>query len=1235
MKPHLGRWSVPVVAGASILALTSPLTATAAPPAAPPPSSAAADGVPAGEHTVTLITGDVVTTRQAPGARAGSGGVVTVRDPDGRPARTRISESNGDLYVYPESALPFVARGILDRQLFNVTDLIADGYDDAHRDRLPLIVSYTEADAARRASAVPEGATRVRELESIQGAALSAERSHADDFWKSVVGSAAADGTRAKDVRPSFGRGIARIWLDGLVRADLAESTTQIGAPKVWADGNTGEGVDVAVLDTGIDAGHPDLADRVASRQSFVPDENTDDRSGHGTHVASIIAGTGAASDGQEKGVAPGARLRVGKVLGDDGSGQISWALAGMEWAAVDQQAKIVNMSLGTSQPSDGTDPLSQAVDRLSARTGALFVIAAGNEGTPGSIGGPGAATSALTVGAVGADDTVAEFSSQGPRVDGALKPEITAPGVDILAANSRFSENGLGAYRALSGTSMATPHVAGAAALLAASRPELAAAQLKDLLASSSRQITRYDAFQAGSGRLDVAAAARADVFATATAYAAHSTGGPVQRPVTYTNTTDAPITLDLTVEAPRAPQGMFRLSDSRVVVPAHGTAAVTVTIDGSENTVGGRHTGQVLATDTAGEVAAHTAVSFGTALRKLTLTFKDAAGKPMDGEVELIRSGEGMGMPVYVDPSGTLDLFLPEGVYSALSFRQIQGLGGPGSRGLALLGDPEIVLDRDTTVTFDASEVKRIDMTTPQRSEATFQRVVYHRTLEGVPSSSSVDTLYYDSLWAQPTTRKVEHGDFRLTARWRKEKPALRVSTRTGELSGVLRQTGVTPLPEGSHKLPLVFAGQGASADYSHLDVRGKAVVVRRNDDVSDMDQAAHAVAAGAGLLLVVENEAGRHVRDYRGWDEPPVKIDVGLLSRAEGEKLIERAEDRKAHITVDSTRESPYVYDVAQSWHNEIPSQLTARGGTKNLARVDVAFENPVPNRTGGEFRYDWAGDDNWTSGTPMPEPMNGKRTDWVSTTGGVRWHQVAYVGGVLFETGPKTAYRPGSRQSEEWFKPIQRPFLNDAFRRPTRSGDHLYIDIPGWGSRNHVGMDQYGSGVTQQQTLYQGSTELGQGNFTSVSGDAPGAGKLPYRLVVTGERDVPFTPYSSSTRTEWGFTSKAAADGAEAVLPLLQLDHRIGTDGAGRAGRHDTLSVTAAHLPGAAGAGKVGRVGVELSYDDGRTWHRADSAGDGRFRLDAPRKASFVSLRAYAEDSAGNSVRQTVIRAFGLR
>ncbi|MDX3234201.1 S8 family serine peptidase [Streptomyces sp. ME03-5709C] len=1239
MKRHQRRWSVPVIAGASVLALTSPLTARAATPSdapAPPPSSAAAH-VPTGEHSVTLITGDVVRTRQAAGGQGASGGTVTVRGADGLPTPTRIMTSGDDLYVFPVSVLPYLAQGTLDRQLFNITDLIADGYDDAHRDRLPLIVSYTQAGAARRASAVPVGATRVRNLDSIQGAALTADRSRADDFWKSVAVAATGDGARAQNPRPSFSGGIAHIWLDAPIRAELADSTAQIGAPQVWQGGDTGENVDVAVLDTGVDADHPDLADRIASRQSFVPDEDTDDHVGHGTHVASIIAGTGAASGGKEKGVAPGARLRIGKVLDNTGSGNISYALAGMEWAALDQHARIINMSLGTDQPSDGTDPMSQAIDRLSAQTGALFVVAAGNAGGPGSVGAPGTATSALTVGAVDSADSLAPFSSRGPRVDGALKPEITAPGVDILAANSQFAGNGQGAYQSMSGTSMATPHVAGAAALLAAAHPDLTGAQLKDLLASSSRQTPAYDAFDAGSGRLDVAAAAQAGVFASATASVAQDEGGATARPVTYTNITDAPVSLTLSVDAANAPSGMFRLSASQVVVPAHGTAEVTVTIDGSAGTAGSHYSGQVLATDTTGRTMAHTAVSLGFAtMHKLTLTFKDSEGNPTSGDFWLLRAGDKNPYILSVGPSGTEEMFLPDDLYSVLSYQEVQGVNGPHSRGLALLGDPDVMLDHDTTVTFDASKAKRIEMTTPQRSDVTFQKLGYNRVMNGVRSGLSADSVYYDSIWAQPTTHKVSHGDFQLTARWRSEKPALAVSTRTTEFTGILRQEGVTPLARGTHRLPLVFAGEGSSADYAHLDARGKAVVVRHSDEVGDMDQAANAIAAGAKLMLVVENGYGRPLRSYAPWGQRAVALDVGLLGTEEGEKLIRQVEDGQAAITVDSETASPYVYDLAHVWHNEIPSKMTVKGDAKNLARIDVTFASPKRDVPGSEFRFEWLDGVDWTSGPLMPEPANGKRTDWVSTDG-VGWHQEVTADSVGFEEGARTAYRAGSRQSEEWFKPIQRPFLNDTFFNnlpPSRKGNQMYIDIPAWGGGDHVGWNQDPAG-TQQQTLYQGTTQLAQGNFTNVFGDAPSAGKLPYRLVVTGERNVEYTPYSTQTRTEWDFVSEAPTDAATGVLPLVQLDYRVGTDAAGRAGRHDSLSVTAAHLPGAGLTGTIGEIGLELSYDDGRTWHRSACGSDGRFRLDAPHKASFVSLRATAKDSAGNAVHQTVIRAFGLR
>ncbi|MFC0503186.1 S8 family serine peptidase [Micromonospora costi] len=1239
-----GAWLAAVVSTALAATGGSPALAAPGAPADPGATTTSANDLPTppGTQSVTLVTGDIVTTR-----RGANGGTIDVRRPDGTPALVRVVEAGTDLYVYPQSVLSYVAAGTLDKRLFNITRLIADGYDDTHTDHLPLIVSYTDAAAGLRAAAAPAGATRTRALSSISGAALSEDRKKADEFWAAVTGAPAEGGATAFKATATgrFSAGIARIWLDGRVYADLADTTAQIGAPQVWAGGDTGAGVRVAVLDTGVDATHPDLADRIAESAVFVPGEELADRAGHGTHVASTIAGTGAASGGREKGVAPDARLAVGKVLSDAGFGQDSWILAGMEWAARDAGARVINMSLGSNQPSDGTDPISQSVNSLSAETGALFVVAAGNNGAPASVSAPGAADAALTVGAVDADDRLAPFSSRGPRLsDEAIKPELTAPGVGVLAARSRYAP-GEGDYQSMDGTSMAAPHVTGAAALLAAKHPDWTGQQLKDALVSTTKATPQYDAYEAGTGRVDVAAAVDAAIVATGTVYTSvrydTAKAGGSTRPVTYTNTTGTAITLDLTVDAATAPAGLFGLSAPQVTVPAHGSATVTLTTDTSRATAGSRYTGQVVASGPDRAVMTRTAIGVGTftPYHVLRLEVTDRAGKPAPGVVELGRPGSYEPDFVETDADGTAQLYLPEGVYSAMSFVNVAGSHGPNSLGLALLGDPDIDLREDTTLRLDGSAARRIQSLVPQKTADTYARLDYQRSQgEGRWRSFVEGGVFYDSFWAQPTSQDVTHGDFHVSARWRKEQPVLSAGTGTVDFDDLVRQQGTTQLPKGRWTLPAVYAGDGAAGDYAGLDARGGVVVVRHNDDVGDADQAAAATAAGAKLMLVVNDHPWREVRDYSiGW-ATPTPIEVALLGADEGEALIRQIQRGPTRVEVASQPVADYVYDLVQAYHDRIPSQLTRTETTKTLARIDVGFAFPPGQTRGGEFRFDWPSYSDWGIGQTSNRPLAAVRTDWVSVGDLYEWGQEAYVEAGTYQIDARTAYRAGSRGAERFFEPIERPHLNNNFKLPTRSGDSLNLDVPGWGGADHVGMAM--NGATQSNQLYQGDTLLAQSSSTWISGTAPRAGDLPYRLVVRTTQDPTAGAYSTRTESEWRFRSTAPSAGVESsVLPLLQLDYTVDADAAGTARRTTDLTLSAAHLPGVTGRGGVGQVRLEVSYDDGAHWQRQTlsrtTSGAWTATLRAPKGAAYVSLRAEAADGAGDSVSQTVIRAFGVR
>jgi serine protease AprX len=299
---------------------------------------------------------------------------------------------------------------------------------------------------------------------------------------------------------------VERVWPDLPVHTWLDDSVPLLEAPRVWTDSGRGAGVKIAIVDTGIDPAHPDFAGRIQSTRDFTGKGTVQDGHGHGTHVASIAAGSGAASGGKYVGVAPEASICVAKVLDDNGGGMMSNVMAGVEWA-VDEGAQVLNLSLGAAGPGDGDDALSVLCD-AAVGEGVVVCAAAGNAGPGAStVGPPGVARLVITVGASNKSDGIASFSSRGPTADGRTKPDVVFPGVNIAAA--RATGTGMGTpvddrYTSASGTSMATPHAAGAAALLLQAYPNLTPAEVKDVLKRTAKDLG-LDGNTQGAGRAQV----------------------------------------------------------------------------------------------------------------------------------------------------------------------------------------------------------------------------------------------------------------------------------------------------------------------------------------------------------------------------------------------------------------------------------------------------------------------------------------------------------------------------------------------------------------------------------------------------------------------------------------------------------------------------------------------------------------------------------------------------------
>ncbi|MEU9375907.1 S8 family serine peptidase [Streptomyces sp. NPDC048255] len=1238
------------------------LAATAVGPSTAQPS----DGGPAGRPlvgseeaakqptapvTVTLVTGDrILVSTDAAGRTA----ATAMPREDGSQPLVQTRRSGKDLYVYPEGAVKALAAGKVDEELFNVTGLVRQGYDDAHAKKLPLIAVYDgSVDVARSAPPAPRGAERSLVLDSIGALALAADKQQAAAFWADVTGTDA----RARSVSG----GLKKLWLDGKVQANLERSTQQVGANAAWAAGYDGKGTKVAVLDTGTDLEHPDLKGRVAASKNFTDSDTDADRQGHGTHTISTVGGSGAESGGAKKGVAPGAELLSGKVLDDGGYGLDSWIIAGMEWA-VENKADVVSMSLGDPSQTACDDPLAAAAERLSQQ-GPLFVIAAGNSG-PGNntVSSPGCAASALTVGAVDRDDTTANFSSRGPAgLQHTLKPEIAAPGVGISAAAA--GGRGAYAYQSMSGTSMATPHVAGAAAIVKQRHPDWTSQQIKAALVGSANTRVPGDVRETGGGRLDVKAA-----LDTTVTSAAAVQGGTYNWPqdrsdrtsveVPYTNTGKSPVTLDLAVETVTGNDGsavrsqVARLDRRTVTVPAGATVKVPLALDPAaklERSQYGDVTGRVVAT--AKGVRVSTPFSLYVEPQTVTLRVKlvDRSGKPAAGpsSLDVIGTDDATGERRFNDGSVDQVYRVRPGAYflSAFVGTPDSGEGAELTDSLTYLGRPQVEVKKDTTVVLDARKAGRLAVEADRPVEARNTTLGFARSWDdtwlhaGTAMGGRTIRGYYASVEG-----RAEDGDFEFASYWRAAAPLVTELKAVGGpvLHPITASTGSDNL-DGNGTAPLVDAGTGTPEELAAAGAKDAIVLVKVTDGAL-YEVAQHAKEAGAKAVLAHREAPGRWVgfTGYAGGALPAMSIEA-----AEGKALLARLAAGKVTLSWKATAKSPYVYSLVFPETGEVEGGHTYRVRDRDLGQVDSTYNSmgvaadfidlAGAYRPIGSAVY-FGGIE--TVATP------GKRTEFY-TPGDTAWDQVlssSFPWGE-FMVGEQHAYTKGQKTTASWYDGVTGPVApRDLSGKETlaaeRQGNLIGFAAAMWGDSRHAAQPGSFGDIGNLQLKRNGEV-VGDSWYPFGVFEIP-AEEGRYELTQAIEKIGPPSRVwqrSTSVRTTWGFTSKLDASAYSQGLPILFPRYAAPLDGmktvAAADGQTIGLSVTghAGYAPGALKSAK-------LSYSyDGENWTAATvSERGGAWTATVNHSGASgkpVSLKVELTDANGASVTQTVARAYDVR
>lgn len=1216
--------------------------------------------------TFTLITGDKVS---AVVNKDGELSGIRLLNADGSDAITSIFKRGKSTYVVPNHAQALVDSQAIDLELFNINKLYESGYDDASTDALPVIVEYKDGTLA--GAAVPSalaGMSLTGEIELIDSAAFAISKEKAAQTWQTLASQADVEG----------------IWLDAVVHAHKVTQSAAL-TPTVPLTGAYGEsainfngaGIKVAVLDTGYDTEHPDLQGRVIASRDFTYSSNgVDDLNGHGTHTASTVAGNGHESDGKWVGVAPAADLIIGKVLSNTGSGSTFGILNGMQWAVLSEQADIVNMSLGGSGTSCG-GPLVEMVEALSDK--ALFVISAGNSFTRETIGLPGCAPSALTVGAIDREGNTASFSSRGPSPDGhSAKPDIASQGVSVVAAAS----GGLGdtAYRVYSGTSMAAPHVAGGAALVMQARAELSPQEIKDVLTSSVFSGDSH-VLEQGAGAMNIDRAINQAIVAPANRelgfFENSNSDEFTQTHITLTNTSDSDITLKLKLDLigedgkTQLPATLAGLDTKTITIPAQGEANVPMWIDprvalnnGAYGAITGRVTGTTVGTS---DHQVTVPVSFWVAQPtvQLSVNLTDRWGNPATSpsKLYLINEEDDWGSLVRLS-GGKASIDVPAGYYTLIA--NIMTFDNPQtSSGLVESAAQMAVLNRkidgQTHIDFDARSAQKVTFKAdqpldPQGYSFGFtyaiddEKVAKLAAIEMAPDY--VNEMY---AWSQG------HDDrFRSFITTRAVAPETTVMMQNGEKLDYIKQgLALSFHGEGSAEV-LPVGDAGYSTDWSQFDLDGKIALIA-NPNYLTSYMVGNAMKHGAiGVIFYRPDRGGR----YKGAITGTPKVPVIGISTEQGERLMAEIEAGNNLVSWSgiAAERSPYAYSINHITDGRIESgqiniadhrmhKITASYHSQNDERPAWTDVMAMTNST-GEF---------YSTGSSQLIMLPQVRDEYYTATAKNAWTNVVMPNyqiqsaGAYFD-GPR-AMTEGAEETTTWFKGPRAGSLGSGgspiIRRDTNV---LYFNLASFGdASNHDGI--FG---------YMGSSAFGlrldgepvfpyQGTLTLEPGDHQVTLEMRSYARGVGERSPVKDHLGSLYQGFYTFTANEQQQGAQPILvPMIDLP--VDINNSMQVGEVAHIKLTGL----LDGVGEVPLANVEFQYAYGQecgietvpayiycpvstqfsteNWLDAKVEQiDGEWVATIPNtgvKGDFVHIRTIVSDYGSSSAEQITMRAYML-